>query len=303
MTRAQQAEAALQTNLTTEETRAKAAEAALQTSLTAEENRAKAEEETLLKHTNGVHTGKLDSEDIEIKASKHLYFGDKWRINGSSDGKQLLFQFNSSSTADPNWVTAVPFITQLLADPVPSGADETMTDSVQLLVAIVGLTVSAHNLTYATGPGAQTSLSNGDPQGIPSSAMDLAQVQALAEYYGGRLHEQAEDGSLSAVLTANYGLGASQVTTIIDAMQDLVEYFAKYQEYKDSIGATESERQALLTEADQLLGTTRSLETDLTGPVHIGLRALIVNDYNGKLFSESGLVQYLNGVLNSALGG
>ena len=99
--------------VTAEQQRAEDAERVLREDLAAEVQRAQNEEATLLKHTNGVHTGKLESEDIEIKPSKHLYFGDKWRINGSSDGTQLLFQFNSSTTTTPNWVTAVPFITQL----------------------------------------------------------------------------------------------------------------------------------------------------------------------------------------------
>jgi hypothetical protein len=45
---------------------------------------------------------------VNIKESSYLYIGNNWRINGSNDGKSLIFEY--SSTGNNPWTTAVPFI-------------------------------------------------------------------------------------------------------------------------------------------------------------------------------------------------
>lgn len=44
---------------------------------------------------------------------KYLYFSDKWRMYGKSDGSRLVFEYNSGTQETANWKSAVPFISSI----------------------------------------------------------------------------------------------------------------------------------------------------------------------------------------------
>jgi len=44
---------------------------------------------------------------------KYLYFSDKWRMYGKSDGSRLVFEYNGGTIETPNWKSAVPFISSI----------------------------------------------------------------------------------------------------------------------------------------------------------------------------------------------
>ena len=44
---------------------------------------------------------------------KYLYFSDKWRMYGKSDGSRLVFEYNGGSQESPNWKSAIPFISSV----------------------------------------------------------------------------------------------------------------------------------------------------------------------------------------------
>jgi hypothetical protein len=44
---------------------------------------------------------------------KFLYFSQRWRMYGKSDGSRLVFEYNSGSQENANWKPAVPFISSI----------------------------------------------------------------------------------------------------------------------------------------------------------------------------------------------
>jgi len=44
---------------------------------------------------------------------KYLYFSDKWRMYGKSDGSRLVFEYNGGTQETPNWKSAIPFISSV----------------------------------------------------------------------------------------------------------------------------------------------------------------------------------------------
>ena len=139
--RARAAERGISENLTSEIARAEAAEQANATAIADETSRAQAAEQanataistnvadiaTKLNHTDGSHTGtftvsnteggtalsvqsgRLSAKEVKVDEDSYLYFGNKWRVKGSSDGSRLQFEFDTGSA----WEVAVPFITTL----------------------------------------------------------------------------------------------------------------------------------------------------------------------------------------------
>ena len=85
--------------------------ATLTTLVGAERARAEAVEATLMKHTNGSHTGVLQVEDIVVNKNKHLYFGDQWRVKGTTDGTSLVFEMRKPDAEGVSqWSAATPLI-------------------------------------------------------------------------------------------------------------------------------------------------------------------------------------------------
>lgn len=42
--------------------------------------------------------------------NKFLYFSQKWRLYGKSDGSRLVFEYNEGTSEEPLWKSAIPFI-------------------------------------------------------------------------------------------------------------------------------------------------------------------------------------------------
>jgi hypothetical protein len=61
-----------------------------------------------------VNDGGFNVQHVEGSGdNKYLYFSQKWRMYGKSDGSRLVFEFNSGSQVSPNWKPAVPFISSI----------------------------------------------------------------------------------------------------------------------------------------------------------------------------------------------
>jgi len=54
------------------------------------------------------------TQDETLSGSGHyLYFSQKWRMYGKSDGSRLVFEYNSGTLDIPSWKSAVPFISSV----------------------------------------------------------------------------------------------------------------------------------------------------------------------------------------------
>ena len=111
------ADTLLQQNVDAEKVDREAADTTLQTNIT---NLSGHVDDNFLRNTNGVHTGLLTTDTQAI--ASYLYFGDKWRVAGSNDGSQLVFEYNKGTTAVPDYATAVPFITTMSGSSGSSGS-------------------------------------------------------------------------------------------------------------------------------------------------------------------------------------
>ena len=55
-----------------------------------------------------------NTEDETVNGTgKYMYFSERWRLYGKSDGSRLIFEYNSGSQETPNWKSAVPFISSV----------------------------------------------------------------------------------------------------------------------------------------------------------------------------------------------
>jgi len=118
--------AGLNTGLADETARAEGAEGALQGELDDQKSKQDGEHQENVGRLDG-HDGDIQQlqdrphdganggfgiqhDDANPGDNKYMYFSQKWRLYGKSDGSRLIFEYNKGDDVTPNWVSAVPFV-------------------------------------------------------------------------------------------------------------------------------------------------------------------------------------------------
>lgn len=63
--------------------------------------------------TVGLNVQHASQDETTNGTGKYLYFSDKWRMYGKSDGSRLVFEYNGGTQETPNWRSAIPFISSV----------------------------------------------------------------------------------------------------------------------------------------------------------------------------------------------
>jgi uncharacterized protein YlxW (UPF0749 family) len=115
--RAESAEFSLGTALGEEQTRALNAEADLASDIATERKRNDEHDgdiQALGERPHDAANGGFDIGHVEgSEENKYMYFSKRWRLFGSSSGDRLIFEYNKGTEQEPNWKSAVPFISHV----------------------------------------------------------------------------------------------------------------------------------------------------------------------------------------------
>ena len=126
--RARNAESFLEGKINEEKARAEDAEGVIAGELNAQKTKQNNEHNNNVNRLDGhdgdiqelgnrpynVNDGGFNIQHIEgSEENKYLFFSQKWRMYGKSDGSRLIFEYNSGTQQYPNWKPAVPFISSI----------------------------------------------------------------------------------------------------------------------------------------------------------------------------------------------